>query len=129
MQIILCMPTLLTHGSHSVLSRFNVTHHAKAAGCSGYIELLEIHDPPAGKCSIVIHKYHIDKGCVIIEFDTLQNAIIAWRFCYAHVELYHFRDQVGFLRMIEHREKDPWFYAGDADNIEGDWIVPHAATS
>ena len=115
--------TVVPHGAYEQPSRYQITQHNYAANMVAYIELLEIVDPPDGRCGTVIHKYYADDSW-FIEWEDLAQAQAAFKRCWGagHLMVKRLLEQPGFKRMILCKAHTPWFYATGDQELEGDFI-------
>lgn len=113
----------ITHGGYGRYSRFEITQHQYGGGGPGYIEVLEINNPPDGRCGIVIHHYTNHDGSDFFEFDSVENANQAWEVCWASNDRFKkIQKQKGFLRAVCCGGWTPWFYAVGNQLVEGDVV-------
>lgn len=105
----------IKHGSFSQDTRHQIVQHDYAGGSDesgwGYIEVLEIKDPPYGCCGIVINECMSHKGSVFTEWDTVENARAAFKKSWNP----GFTEKIyptlpGFKRRVVCGELVPWFY-------------------
>jgi hypothetical protein len=122
---------LTTHGSRGRYSRYDLKQHKYTGGGSGgvcmYIEVLEIANPPDGRCGIVIHEYRSDRGNVFSEWKTLADAIDAFERllrCGSGERESLFPTLNGFIRRIPCGFLQPWFYAVGHQLLVGDYAFP-----
>jgi len=73
--------TVVPHGTYERPSRYQITQHNYAASMVAYIELLEIADPPDGRCRWVIHKYYAGETW-FMEWEDLATAQAAFERCW-----------------------------------------------
>ncbi|MDO8640762.1 MAG: hypothetical protein Q7R33_04395 [Nitrosarchaeum sp.] len=116
------------HGGYGKYTRFNIDQHKYAGGHGGYIEVLEIKNPPDNRHGIVIHSYSSREGQArFTEFDTLENAMSAWT---NHMnDIWDKKDDKkipGFIRHVECGWFEPWFYATGDQFLTGDFVYPDA---
>jgi hypothetical protein len=115
---------ILPHGGYGRASRFKAKQHRYAGGgyggCGGFVELLEINDPPDGRWPIVINEYDSEKGSRFHKFASLETAIAAWE-----KSLYRFDNAPGYIETVECGELDPWFYAVANQAIHEDYAFPN----
>ncbi len=126
------------HGGYGRYTRYAITQHKYGGGNSesgegGYIEVLEIKDPPRRKwdlerCGIVIHTYTTWAGSVFYEFCTLEDALAAYERCWgAHDRDDSLRKAKGCQRAVPCGMMRPWFYAvADELLYEDDFVFPHS---
>lgn len=119
----------ISHGSYGRHTRYRIKQHKYAGGggcdCCGYMEVLEIKNPPDGKCGIVLHEYESDKGSVFYEFKELKDALLAfnnhWWFNGAKEQISKCK---GSIRCVECGWFSPWFYAVGDQFLQGDFVFP-----
>ncbi len=122
--------SLVAKGGYARESRYEIIQHKYMGGghpgCGGYIELLEIKNPPRGKCSIVIHEHfsHSDScESFFAEWDTLEHAMIAYAKFAGRTDTFkRFAQMPGFLDNVICHEHTPWFYA--EEYVVGDYVPP-----
>lgn len=113
----------VSHGSYGMYTRYDIQQHKYGGGGPGYIEVLEIKNPPDGRCGFVIHHYTNHGGSDFFEFDSVANAIQAWEVCWASSDRHKkIKEQDGFLREVRCGGWSPWFYAVGNQMIEGDVV-------
>lgn len=108
------------HGSYGQYTRYDVIQHNYAGGGGGYVEVLEIKNPPDGRCGIVINEYQNGES-VFTEWDTLENAKDAFRKSWRHND---YSDFAGFKRRVDCNALTPWFYAIGDEELVGDYAFP-----
>jgi len=114
---------MIAHGGFGMYTRYDIVQHKYGGGGSGFIEVLEIRNPPEGKCGFVVHHYANHSGSDFFEFDTVKNAVSAWRKCWAANDRHEkISKQKGFLRMVRCGIMTPWFYAVGDQLVEGDYV-------
>jgi len=119
------------HGGYGQYTRFKIEQHQYAGGGhpgnGGFIEVLEIKDPPDGRWGIVIneHRSGYEESSAFTEWDTLKSANAAWE------KNWSARDTAtslpkcrGFKRRIECGLLRPWFYAIGDEQLLGDYAFP-----
>lgn len=123
----IALPTtgrVVSHGGFGVYTRFQIFQHKYAGGQGGYVELLEISDPPDGRCGIVIHRYDASNGSDFFEYRSLEEALSAWDACWNSPKGFSLaEEQAGFLRRVRCTFWKPWFYAVGDQLIEGDLVA------
>ena len=124
------------HGAYCRESRFDITQHKYAGGgepgaggkyCGGYIEVLEVKNPPLGQWPIVVHEWHTDcfeTESLFTEFATLSNAILFFDRNWGRRTTGLHQLAKGFVRHVRCGECVPWFYATNGQTIVGDFVVP-----
>ena len=111
------------HGSYGMYTRYDITQHEYGGGGSGYIEMLEIKNPPDGRCGKLIHHYTNDSGSDFFEFNSVENAINAWKVCWGVNDRHKkISEQEGFLREVRCGGWTPWFYAVGNQLVDGDVV-------
>ena len=115
----------IAHGTYGQYTRYDIVQHDYAGGSSGYIEVLEIRNPPDGRSSIVINECTSHKGGVFTEWETLENARTAFReFWGGHGTEEGFPKLAGFKRRVVCGALRPWFYAIGDEQLIGDYAFP-----
>lgn len=112
------------HGGSKRFSRYTITQHRYAGG-GGYIEVLEIANPPDGRCGIVIHNYQGSKGSTFTEWSSVQDAVNAYEAEFigsGHAS--HRQSLPGFIRSVDCHGLTPWFYAVGTQVLFGDFVLP-----
>lgn len=111
--------------------RFNFTRHKYAGGghpgCGGYLELLEVSDPPDGHCGVVLYLFISDRspgcGSMFWEFDSAADVLARWdhlqRSVRDHIAATA-RQTPGFRREVNCGRRTPWFYANGTQALSGD---------
>jgi len=115
----------VSHGGYGRYTRYNVKQHDYAGGGSGFIEVLEIKNPPDGRWGIVINEYPGYGNSVFTEWETLDDARQAfksyWGSCHTAEE---FPKCKGFKRRVVCGALSPWFYAIGDELLVGDYTFP-----
>lgn len=121
----------IAHGGYGQYTRYDVVQHDYAGGGPGdsggwgYIEVLEIKNPPDCRWGIVINERASHKGGVFTEWETLENARAAfnnfWGSGYTEEKL---SNLPGFKRRVVCGELTPWFYAIGDQQLNGDYAFP-----
>jgi len=120
---------LLAHGVYGNYSRYDIVQHryhgiGNYGNGGGYLEVLEIKDPPEGRCGIVTHRYTEQEGVVFIEWETLDAALSAFtEVGYGTAEKHEAHP--GFKRWVLCGKLTPWFYAIGNEQSVGDFAFPH----
>ncbi|MFH1423833.1 MAG: hypothetical protein ABIG29_02685 [Candidatus Nealsonbacteria bacterium] len=113
------------HGGYGMYTRYQITQHDYAGGGCGYIEVLEIKDPPGGRCGFVIHEYRGPGDALFSEWEALENARAAFkRYWGRHDSTETFPKLLGFKRFIPCGALSPWFYAIGDEELIGDYAFP-----
>lgn len=112
-------------------TRYHITQHRYMGAQGGYIEVLEIHDAPDGRCPYVVHVFNVGDGSVVYEFDSVASAVAGLSVCVTSLTL---RDDMpsssgirksvpGCLRHFICGPLTPWFYAVGHQPLIGDYAV------
>ncbi|MDD2657153.1 MAG: hypothetical protein PHD04_00615 [Candidatus Pacebacteria bacterium] len=119
------------HGGYGQYTRFTITQHQYAGGGhpgnGGYIEVLEIKDPPDGRWGIVINEHRSGYGqsSTFTEWNTLESANAAWEKHWGtHDTATSLPKCPGFKRRVECGLLRPWFYAIGDEQLLGDYAFP-----
>jgi|GEM_PF-1439711 hypothetical protein len=125
------------HGSDGQCTRFRIVQHKYAggghSGAGGWIEVLEIKDPPGGRHGIVVYEYQESDGRANSRFScfaTLEQAVAAWENCWSGGSNWknsgeRIAGQPGFIKAVDCLGLDPWFYAIANQALCGDMAVPN----
>lgn len=121
----------ISHGGYDKYTRYDVVQHDYAGGGPGegggwgYIEVLEIKNPPDGHWGIVINECTSHKGGVFTEWETLNNARNAFKKFWSNNRTNEeFQKLDGFKRRVICSELTPWFYAIGDEQLIGDYAFP-----
>lgn len=116
------------HGGRGRYTRYDIEQHEYAGGGSdgvcGYIEVLQIKNPPDGRHGIVVHEYNTLMGSVFTEFRELRDALNAFKKNGASSN----PKLEGFIRRVECGGLEPWFYAVGSQLLLGDFVFPDVIT-
>lgn len=121
---------LVTKGGYALESLYDIVQHEYAgggyAGCGGYIEVLEIKNPPEDRQSIVIYEYNSGLGAQFSEWEDLEFALAAYKRYWGSPERTRaaFPQLPGFIRILDRCDTLPWFYAKAGDRTPGDYVAP-----
>jgi len=122
----------IPHGSYGQYSRFKIKQHKYAGGGNGggggYIEVLEISNPPDNRCGFVVHEYHVGEGHCFTEWDSIGEAVIFFDKTWGSLpdKTDNFLKQFsGFKREVKCHLLVPWFYAVGEEGLIGDFAFPH----
>lgn len=127
--------TVLKHGSFSLQSRFNIIQHKYAGSEGGYVELLEILNPPFGYSHFYICNISHDFPSSFTECQSSESAMIAWHIYFSnnYLRLERALNEVCSFkfRLVMLKDLEPWFYADTDETIEGDFVqeTPQAQLS
>lgn len=128
----------MSHGGYGRYTRFKITQHKYAGGGSGYIEMLEIHDPPDGRWPYVCleHNGHYRPGDWFWEFKSLESMLAVWDQWWQRsrcepdpmdkyvLDKELVRPMKAVKRTVECGFLSPWFYAMGDQIICGDFVIP-----
>lgn len=121
----------VAHGGYGQYTRYDVIQHDYAGGGPdegggwGYIEFLEIKNPPDSRWGIVINERSSHKGGVFTEWETLEHARAAFKkFWGSHCTEEEFPKLTGFKRRVACGGLTPWFYAIGDEQLIGDYAFP-----
>ena len=114
--------TKLTHGSYSWEMIYDIEQHKYVGGEGGYCEMLEIKNPPEGKCGFVINMYGQGGGYRVWEYPTLEDAMTAWPDIFPPMRISALAITGHCIRALDWSGDGtaPWFYARAAEEAEGD---------
>ena len=125
---------VVTKGSYGRYTRYDIVQHHYAGGGhpgnGGFIEALEIRDPPNERCRFVLYAVHqvpfgLEQG-FFVEFQSLEDLVSAYK---AHWGHNHQRIQSdapafpGFLRLVPCGALTPWFYAVGHQELHRDFVI------
>ena len=101
--------------SKSWKSKYKLVRHKHLGDKSGFIEMLEVRNPPAGKGRFFIHEYHArSQTSAFSEWTTLKNALNAFEQTGGFVLFYArklYLQLRGHGNMTDCKpQEDPWFY-------------------
>lgn len=116
--------TNMTHGGYGRYTRYNMTQRDYAGGGGGYIEVLEILNPPEERSPYVIYDYRANGGSSFSEWDTLEAARQAWSHYWRNTQGVKLEKQPGFKRLVQCGPLTPWFYAVGEQSLVGDYAFP-----
>lgn len=117
----------VAHGGYGKYTRYDIIQHDYAGGgypgCGGFREVLEIKNPPDGRCGIVVYEEVSGKGSFFIEWETLKDArsFFSKHQAPAAEEL---KKISGFKRRVNCGALTPWFYAIGDEQLIGDYAFP-----
>ncbi len=120
----------VSHGSRGMYSRFQIKQHDYAGGNNedgggGYIEVLEILNPPDGRWGIVIHEYLTWKGHTFSEWQTVETVKAFFKTAWGSRNgLEEAKVQNGFRRFVHCGFLTPWFYAIGEQELISDYAFP-----
>jgi hypothetical protein len=121
--------TNVGHGGYGRYSRYKIKQHKYAGGghggCGGFIEVLEIENPPEGRCGIVLHEDIDDyshRGATFWEFDSLEEAKKAFEHSWSSSDKKRRYEKA--KREVHTGFFSPWFYAVGDQMLLGDMVLP-----
>lgn len=119
------------HGSYGQYTRYDIVQHKYAGGGPGenggwgYIEVLEIKNPPDGRWGIVVNECNSSEGSTFTEWETLDDACKAYEKNWSSTNTAErFPKFPGFKRMVVCGALTPWFYAIGDQLLIGDYAFP-----
>ncbi len=116
----------ISHGAYGRYTRYDMIQHKYAGGGTGFIEVLEIRNAPDNRCSFVIYQYHRYGKSEFTEWETLEDAKMAWeKYWGSHDNTVHFPEAKGFKRWIDCGALTPWFYAIGDEELIADYSLPY----
>ena len=117
------------HGSYGEYTRYDAVQHIYGGGGPGegggwcYREVLEIKNPPEGRCGIVLHQCTSREGSAFTEWETIKDVKKAFKIVsYGTAEQYE--KLAGFKRWVICGVLKPWFYAIGDEQLVGDCAFP-----
>lgn len=117
------------HGGYGRYTRYDIQQHEYAGGghggCGGYIEVLEIKNPPNKRCGAVIYEYNSGQDHIhssFTEWKTIKNAITAFEKSRSFPD--KFSELDGFIRRVNCGLLTPWFYAIGEQQLVGNYALP-----
>jgi len=113
----------ISHGGFGRLTRFDIIQHKYAGGGCGFIEALEVKNPPDNRCGNIVHEYTSGYS-TYWEFDTIENAIEAWSKHWGNHYMDSIKKEPGFIREVKCCWFSPWFYAIANQALNGDFCFP-----
>jgi hypothetical protein len=116
--------TSVGHGGYGRYSRFDIAQHKYAGGGNGYIEVLEIKNPPDNRCGLVIHEWNSYDGSIFNEFKSLEEAEAAFDRLWGSQTAERMPTEKGFIRRVVCGGLSPWFYAVGDQHLMGDFVFP-----
>ncbi|MBP9727974.1 MAG: hypothetical protein KBD27_01205 [Candidatus Moranbacteria bacterium] len=118
------------HGGYGCYTRYDVTQHKYAGydgeeGGGGYIEVLEVKNPPNERNGFVILDYRFHEGTVFSEWDSLADALTAYEQFWKKTGRGHRAwQELGCKRFVSCGALAPWFYAVGDQKLVGDYAFP-----
>lgn len=122
----------VAHGGYGRYTRYDITQHKYAGGghpgFGGFIEVLEIKNPPENRQGIVIYDFHESNGSCesfFTEWETLESALEAFEKCWGSRDAEKKLAALpGFKRSVTCGVLSPWFYAIGEEVLLGDYAFP-----
>lgn len=111
------------HGTYGAYSRYDIIQHKYAGGGSGYVEVLEIKNPPDNRCGVVLHYRPFPNEVVFVEFKTVQDACTSFEKRWGADRLDKIEQDKGFVRVVNCGVLVPWFYAVGDEDLVGDYAL------
>lgn len=117
------------HGGYGRCTRYDIVQHRYAGGgheaCGGFIEVLEIRNPPDNRAGVVIHEWDNARGAVFSEWERVEHAIAAFESQWGNSgTAVVFPTLPGFCRRVVCNKLTPWFYAIANQRLVGDYAFP-----
>ncbi len=121
----------LGHGAYGAYSRYQIVQHkyvgAGYPGNGGFIEVLEIKNPPENRCGTIINVLG-NNGYFFYEFRSLESAIKAYdgeKISFFDGAVPKDPTGIGLIRKVVCGWFDPWFYAVANQALFGDFVFPN----
>jgi hypothetical protein len=122
----------IEHGGYGKYTRYDIVQHNYAGGGPGegggwgYIEVLEIKNPPDGRWGIVVNESSSNDRCsAFSEWETLKDARAAFKKHWGSSNTAEeFPKLQGFKRRVACGRLTPWFYAIGDEQLIGDYAFP-----
>lgn len=115
------------HGSYGRYTRYDITQLKYAGGGGGYIEAIEIKNPPDNRRGAIVHEYGGRQGSIFYEFETAERAVAAWEVSWgSNSPDKKLPTCAGFLRRVVCGSLSPWFYAVGEQLLQGDFVFPES---
>ena len=122
--------TVTEHGSYGGASRFDIKQHKYAGGQSesgdwGYIEVLEVKNPPDQRAGIVVYDDNSRHERIFYEWENLELALKAFEECRGSSESHKkLPNMPGCKRTVPCGLLIPWFYAIGDEDLVGNYAFP-----
>jgi len=119
-----------SHRGHVSESHYDILEYTYVGGddppCGGYMHVIEIKNPPEGRCGFIIHEFlqHAESHeRHFAEWQSLAEAIAAFEKCWSWRGFAGFPEMPGFLRTVECGQQKPWFFAKPDEYAPGDYVA------
>jgi hypothetical protein len=113
----------VSHGGYGRYTRYFVNQLKYAGGGPGYIEVLEIKNPPDGRHGIVLYEYRAGISD-FVEYKTAEDACAAFEKLWSVRSDRNYSKDKGYMRQVKCFELTPWFYAVGDELLIGDFAFP-----
>lgn len=113
----------IPHGAYEGKSRYKIEQHDYAASMRGFIESLEIKNPPDNRCGFVVYQF-FPKNHFFWEFESLEALRKGYKAFFKQGQE-EFEKVDGLIRNVEVGTFTPWFYAVGDEDLMGDFVFPH----
>jgi hypothetical protein len=121
-----------SHTGYTRESQYEIFEHKYVGGddppCGGFMDLLEIKNPPNGRCGVIIQQYsqHCDSREIrFTEWQSLEEALAAFEQWWGWSDPFsRFAKMPGFLRRVDCGQQTPWFHAKPEEYAPGDYVAP-----
>lgn len=120
----------VSHGDFGRYTRYDVTQHQYAGysgedGGGGFIEVLEVKNPPNERSGFIIHDFRSHEGAVFAEWASLTDALTAYGQFWERAHRQHSAwQELGCKRLVSCGALTPWFYAIGDQELIGDYAFP-----
>lgn len=113
------------HGSYGAPTRFEMIQHKYAGGGSGFIEVLEIKNPPDGRWGFVLYERLDAHHKSFSEWETIDDAKNTFKKHWGSSDSNEkYKKLKGFKRIVNCGLMTPWFYAIGDEALVGDYAFP-----
>lgn len=114
----------ISHGAFEKYTRYDIKQHKYAGGGAGYVEVLEIKNPPDERWGIVINEHwNGELGSAFTEWETIENALDVFKKNWG-INDKEMSTLAGFKRRVVCNALTPWFYAIGDEDLVGDYAFP-----
>lgn len=99
------------------------------SGNGGFIEALEITDPPDGRCGFILYQSmerpFVLEANLFVEFSSKESLLLAFEQLWNHSDELSTKapKHPGFIRTIDCGPLTPWFYATGNQELLGDVVI------